>query len=115
MSATVQYITKKHKEIYGTLDNFHEKNVIQINDTHPALVIPELLRILLDEERMDFDKAFSIVTGSVAYTNHTVMPEALEKWPIGLLELLLPRIASIIHELKRALLPGVLGALQRRF
>ena len=77
VSATVQSIAAKHLEVYGTLKNFHEKNVIQINDTHPALVIPELMRIFIDDAGMDWDEVCSITTQSVAYTNHTVLAEAL--------------------------------------
>ena len=90
VSATVQSIAKKHLDVYGTLRNFHEKNVLQINDTHPALVIPELMRIFIDEAGMDWDEAWSITTRSVAYTNHTVLAEALERWPQDLVAQLLP-------------------------
>ena len=99
VSATVQSITRKHKARYGTLRNFHEKHVIQINDTHPALVIPELMRILLDEEGCSWDEAWHIVTHTVAYTNHTVLTEALERWPQDLVEHLLPRIWLILREI----------------
>ena len=99
VSATVQYLTQKHREQYGTLENFAEKNIIHINDTHPALAIPELMRILLDEEGMSWEQAWDIVTHTVAYTNHTVLSEALERWPVGLFELLLPRITMIIKEI----------------
>ena len=85
VSATIQSIVRKHLAVYGTLDNFHEKNAIQINDTHPTLVIPELMRLFMDEHGMSWDKAWSITTKSVAYTNHTVMWEALERWPQGLI------------------------------
>ena len=99
VSATVQSITRKHIQTYGTLKNFHEKNVIQINDTHPALVIPELMRILVDDAGMSWDEAWDITTRSVAYTNHTVLAEALEQWPQRLFETLLPRIWQIITEI----------------
>lgn len=99
VSATVQSIATKHLDTYGTLKNFHEKNVIQINDTHPALVIPELMRILIDDAGMTWDEAWEITTKSVAYTNHTVLAEALERWPQGLMEQLLPRIWQIIVEI----------------
>ena len=99
VSATVQSIAAKHLEVYGTLKNFHEKNVIQINDTHPALVIPELLRIFIDDAGMDWDEAWSITTQSVAYTNHTVLAEALERWPQNLFEHFLPRIWQITQEI----------------
>ena len=99
VSATVQSIATKHLDTYGTLKNFHEKNVIQINDTHPALVIPELMRIFIDEAGMDWDEAWDITTKSVAYTNHTVLAEALERWPQPLMESLLPRVWQIIQEI----------------
>ena len=101
VSATIQSITRKHRAQYKTLRNFHEKHVIQVNDTHPTLVIPELMRILLDEEGYEWDEAWSIVTKSVAYTNHTVLAEALERWPQDLIETLLPRVWDIIREIAR--------------
>ena len=99
VSATVQSIITKHLETYGTLKNFHKKNVLQINDTHPALVIPELMRIFMDEAGMSWDEAWDITTQSVAYTNHTVLSEALERWPQSLFETLLPRIWQIVLEI----------------
>ena len=99
VSATVQSIVRKHRAEYGTLRNFHQKHVIQINDTHPTLVIPELMRILLDEEGYTWDEAWHIVTNTVAYTNHTIMVEALERWPQQLIESLLPRIWQILVEI----------------
>ena len=99
VSATVQSIATKHLQTYGTLKNFHEKNVIQINDTHPALVVPELMRILIDEAGMTWDEAWNITKASVAYTNHTVLSEALERWPQSLVSSLLPRVWQIIQEI----------------
>ena len=99
VSATVQSIAKNHLETYGTLKNFHEKNIIQINDTHPTLVIPELMRIFIDEAGMNWDEAWEITCQSVAYTNHTVLAEALERWPQSLMETLLPRIWQIMVEI----------------
>ena len=99
VSATVQSITRKHKSLFGTLRNFHQKHVIQINDTHPTLAIPELMRILLDEEGYDWETAWQIVSHTVAYTNHTVLSEALERWPQQLMESLLPRVWQIILEI----------------
>ena len=99
VSATLQSITRRHIQTYGTLKNFHEKNVIQINDTHPTLVIPELMRILVDDAGLDWDEAWNIVTHCVAYTNHTVLAEALEVWPQQLFETLLPRIWQILQEI----------------
>ena len=101
VSATVQSIVRKHIQTYGTLKNFHEKNVIQINDTHPALVVPELMRILIDDAGLDWDTAWNITVHSVAYTNHTVLAEALERWPQNLVETLLPRIWQILTEIAR--------------
>ena len=101
VSATVQSIVRRHIQTYGTLTNFHEKNVIQINDTHPALVIPELMRILMDDAGLDWDTAWHITVNSVAYTNHTVLAEALERWPQELMQSLLPRIWQILCEIAR--------------
>ncbi len=101
VSATLQSITRRHIQTYGTLTNFHEKNVIQINDTHPALVIPELMRILIDDAGLSWDEAWDITRHSVAYTNHTVLAEALESWPQRLFETLLPRIWQIMQEIAR--------------
>ena len=101
VSATIQSITRKHIQQYGTVKNFHEKNVIQINDTHPTLVIPELMRILVDDAGMDWGEAWHIVTHCVAYTNHTVLAEALEVWPQQLFETLLPRVWQILQEISR--------------
>ncbi len=101
VSATVQSIVRQHIQQYGTVTNFHEKNVIQINDTHPAMVIPELMRILMDDAGLDWDTAWHITVNSVAYTNHTVLAEALERWPQGLMQSLLPRLWQIICEIAR--------------
>ena len=99
VSATIQSIVRKHRAQYGTLRNFHQKHVIQINDTHPTLVIPELMRILLDVEGYTWDEAWHIVTNTVCYTNHTVLAEALERWPQHLIENLLPRVWQILQEI----------------
>ncbi len=101
VSATVQSIVRKHIQTYHTLTNFHEKNVIQINDTHPTLVIPELMRILMDDAGLDWETAWNITVNSVAYTNHTVLAEALERWPQTLMQTLLPRIWQILCEIAR--------------
>ncbi|MEA4992988.1 MAG: glycogen/starch/alpha-glucan phosphorylase [Oscillibacter sp.] len=101
VSATMQSIAEEHMAEFGTMANFHEKNVLQINDTHPALVIPELMRILIDDAGMGWDRAWEITTRSVAYTNHTVLAEALEKWPQALFERLLPRVWQITAEIAR--------------
>jgi len=100
-AAGVKSITNEHKEKYGTLKNLAEHVVLHINDTHPTLIIPELMRILLDEELMEWDEAWNIVTKVVAYTNHTILAEALEKWPIDIMQPLLPRIYQLIEEINR--------------
>ncbi len=94
-------IINKHKALYHTLENFHEKVTLHINDTHPTLLIPELMRILLDEENMKWDKAWYITKKTCAYTNHTILAEASEKWPIHLFKPLLPRIYEIITEINQ--------------
>ncbi len=101
VSATAQSIVRKHMERYGDIRSFAEHHVIQINDTHPTLVIPELMRIMMDEYGLGWDEAWRIVTASVAYTNHTVMSEALEKWPQELIQTLLPRVWEILCEINR--------------
>ncbi len=99
VSASLQNILHDHLTRYGTLTNLHEKAAIHINDTHPALCVPELMRLLMDEYNFTWDDAWYIVTNTVAYTNHTVMPEALEKWNEDLLQRRLPRIYTIIREI----------------
>ena len=98
-AASIGDIVNQHMSVYGTLDNLHEKVAIHINDTHPTLAIPELMRILLDDCGYSWDKAWHIVQNTFAYTNHTVMPEALEKWDCNLLKSVCPRIFSIIIEI----------------
>ena len=95
-SATVQCLIRDHKRRYGDLHTLPEKVVLQINDTHPTLAIPEMMRILLDEEHMGWDEAYDIVSRVFNYTNHTVMQEALEAWPEQLFKSLLPRIYTIV-------------------
>ena len=101
VSATAQSIVKKHVKKYGDVRSFHKHNIIQINDTHPAMVIPELMRIFMDEYGLGWDEAWETVKNSVAYTNHTVMSEALEKWPQDLLQNLMPRVWEILCEINR--------------
>ena len=98
-AASVGDIVDSHMNVYGTLDNLHEKVAIHINDTHPTLAIPELMRILLDDCGYGWDHAWHIVTNTFAYTNHTVMAEALEKWDVNLVKHVIPRIFSIIVEI----------------
>jgi len=99
VSASVQNIVRDHMKEYGTLTNFSDKVAIHINDTHPALCIPELMRIFMDEHNFSWDDAFKMVVNSVTYTNHTVLSEALEKWSVDLIKQQLPRIYVIIKEL----------------
>ncbi|MBR3560960.1 MAG: glycogen/starch/alpha-glucan phosphorylase [Oscillospiraceae bacterium] len=101
VSATMQSIVRKHIEVCGSVMDFHKKNVIQINDTHPALVIPELMRIFMDDAGLEWDEAWEVTKQSVAYTNHTVLAEALERWPQELVKSLLPRVWEIIEEISR--------------
>ena len=103
VSASLQSIIADHLTAYGSLGNFSEKVAIHINDTHPALVIPELMRILIDTYSYSWDDAWNIVTSTVTYTNHTVMPEALETWNEDLFKLKLPRIYAIVCEINRRL------------
>ncbi len=103
-SASLQYILKDFKRMYGNdFRRLPEKVVIHINDTHPGLAIPELMRLLIDQEGLGWDEASAIVQKTVAYTNHTIMAESLEKWPEVMVKQLLPRIYQILCELNRRL------------
>ena len=99
VSASLQNILAEHYARYGTYDNLPDKASIHINDTHPALCVPELMRLLMDEHGYSWEHAWDIVTKTIAYTNHTVMSEALEKWDEDLIERRLPRIYAIIKEI----------------
>lgn len=101
VSASLQNIVADHLSVYGTLSNFAEKNSIHINDTHPALCIPELMRIFMDIYSFSWESAWSVVTKTVSYTNHTVLPEALECWNEDIFRLRLPRIYGIVCEINR--------------
>ncbi|WP_367933085.1 glycogen/starch/alpha-glucan phosphorylase, partial [Enterocloster citroniae] len=101
ISASVQRAITKYKEKHEDIRKFHEKVVFQLNDTHPTVAIPELMRILLDEEGLTWEEAWDVTTRTCAYTNHTIMSEALEKWPIELFSRLLPRIYQIVEEINR--------------
>ncbi|MCR4925406.1 MAG: glycogen/starch/alpha-glucan phosphorylase [Clostridiales bacterium] len=103
VSASVQDIVHRHLRQFSTMDNFAEKVAIHINDTHPTMAIPELMRVMLDECGYTWDKAWEIVTNTVAYTNHTVMKEALECWSEELFSSLLPRIYQIVKEIDNRL------------
>lgn len=105
VSATLQDIMRRYKKVHDDgFSSFPDKVVLQLNDTHPALAIPELMRILLDEEHLPWQRAWEITTKVFAYTNHTVLPEALEKWPVSLLQKILPRHLKIIYEINRRFL-----------
>ena len=99
VSASCQSIIRDHMAVYGNLDNLPEKVAVHINDTHPAMCVPELMRILIDDYHFGWDKAWDIVTRTVSYTNHTVMPEALETWAEDIFALRLPRIYQILKEI----------------
>ena len=97
VSATMQFLVEAHKKRHGNLASFPEHFAVQINDTHPALAVPELIRILIDEEGMTWEEAVDIAQRTFNYTNHTIMPEALETWPAAIMQRLLPRIYRIIE------------------
>ena len=100
--AGLKRIVRRYKKFnHGSMDGFSDKICIHINDTHPALCVPELMRILIDEENYEWDKAWDMTVKSISFTNHTVLPEALEKWPIDMVKELLPRVYQIIEEINR--------------
>ncbi len=101
ISASIQAAIAKYKKQHSDITKLYEKVTFQMNDTHPTMAVAELMRILLDEEGLGWDKAWEITTRTCAYTNHTIMAEALEKWPIELFSRLLPRIYQIIEEINR--------------
>ena len=101
ISASVQAAVAKYKKNHSDIRKFYEKATFQLNDTHPTVAVVELMRILLDEEGLEWDEAWEVTTKTCAYTNHTIMAEALEKWPIELFSRLLPRIYQIIEEINR--------------
>lgn len=102
---------RRHLRRSGSIRNIHELNAIQLNDTHPSIGIAELMRLLVDEHLVDWDTAWQITSHAFSCTNHTLLPEALETWPVGLLAYLLPRHLEIIYEINRRFLEVV----QRRF
>ncbi len=104
VSAGVNSAVRYHKKVFGTVRNLDKKVVFHINDTHPALIVPELMRILVDEEHLEWDQAWKITKNCCAYTNHTILSEALEKWPVHIFKNLLPRIYTITEEINRRLL-----------
>ncbi|CAI2718466.1 glycogen/starch/alpha-glucan phosphorylase [Nitrospina watsonii] len=120
VSASLQDILRRYKRNHSTFEQFTQKIAIQLNDTHPALAIPELMRLLVDREHRPWQEAWEIALKTFAYTNHTVLPEALEKWPVGLLQHVLPRHLEIIYQINQDFLsrvqvqhPGNPGLLKR--
>ncbi|MBQ5341381.1 MAG: glycogen/starch/alpha-glucan phosphorylase, partial [Oscillospiraceae bacterium] len=107
VSASLQSILTEHLRQYKTLDNLPDKVAIHINDTHPALCVPELMRLLMDECGLGWDEAWDLTCRTLSYTNHTVMAEALEHWPCDLFESLLPRLYSIVKEINRRLMEKI--------
>lgn len=101
ISASVQRAVSKYKDMGNSINKFHEKVTFQLNDTHPTVAVAELMRILIDEECLNWNEAWEITCKTCAYTNHTIMSEALEKWPLELFSRLLPRIYQIVEEINR--------------
>ena len=101
ISASVQEAVAKYKKNHSDIRKFYEKATFQLNDTHPTVAVAELMRILIDEEGLEWDEAWEVTTKTCAYTNHTIMAEALEKWPIELFSRLLPRVYQIVEEINR--------------
>jgi starch phosphorylase len=109
VTATLQDAVRRHLVNHPSLDNLHERAVFQLNDTHPALAVAELMRLLIDVHHQGWDQAWSITSQCMAYTNHTLLPEALEKWPAELMGRLLPRHLMIVSEINRRFLDEVRG------
>ena len=107
VSCSLQDMIRVHQLLKRPLDTFHEKWAVQLNDTHPAIAVAELMRLLVDEHALDWDTAWRVTQNTFAYTNHTLLPEALEKWPVGLFGKLLPRHLEIIYEINRRFLDEV--------
>ncbi|MBR2738631.1 MAG: glycogen/starch/alpha-glucan phosphorylase [Lachnospiraceae bacterium] len=101
VSASIQTAVRKYMSAHRDIYRLHEKVIFQMNDTHPTIAVPELMRILMDDYHLTWEAAWNITTKCCAYTNHTIMTEALEKWPVDLFELLLPRIYQIVQEIDR--------------
>ncbi|MFV0431775.1 MAG: glycogen/starch/alpha-glucan phosphorylase [Alphaproteobacteria bacterium] len=107
VGASLQDILGRHKKEYGSFDNLADKVAIQLNDTHPSLAVPELMRLLMDEYEYGWDKAWEITTKTISYTNHTLLPEALETWSIQLMEENLPRHLQIIYTINERFLTNI--------
>ena len=120
VACAIRDIVRRFEQNHDSLHSFSTKVAIQLNDTHPALSVAELMRLLIDEKSLEWDEAWEITQATLGYTNHTLAPEALEKWPVPLLETVLPRHLQIIYEINRRLLnrasatdPGAVGRIQR--
>jgi glycogen phosphorylase len=109
VSCSLQDMLRVHRHLSRPLDAFHEKWAVQLNDTHPAVAVAELMRLLVDEHLMDWDAAWRVTRNTFGYTNHTLLPEALEKWPVDLFGRLLPRHLEIVYEINRRFLDEVRG------
>jgi glycogen phosphorylase len=107
VSCSLRDMLRMHSLLGGKPENFHEKFAVQLNDTHPAIAVAELVRLLIDEHQLDWDTAWHVTCRTIAYTNHTLLPEALEKWPLHLFGQLLPRHLEIIYEINRRFLEEV--------
>ena len=107
VSATLQDVIRRYKKTQRNFDKFTDKVTMQLNDTHPAIAIPELMRLLVDQEGLGWDESWEITVKTFGYTNHTILPEALEKWPVSLMEQVLPRHLQIIYEINRRFLDEV--------
>ena len=109
VSCSLQDMLRIHRSTGMPIERFHEKFCVQLNDTHPAIAVAELMRLLVDESQLDWDTAWNVTRGTFAYTNHTLLPEALEKWPVPLLQSMLPRHMEIIYEINARFLDEVRG------
>ncbi len=107
VTCSLQDMLRIHLRLGNSIDTFHEKFSVQLNDTHPSIGVPELMRLLMDVHNLDWDKAWNITQNTFAYTNHTLLPEALEKWSLGLFKNLLPRHLEIIYEINQRFLDQV--------
>lgn len=109
VSASVQDVVRRFKERHTDWDDFPNKVAFQLNDTHPTIAVPELMRVLMDENKLGWTKAWNIATKVFAFTNHTVLPEALERWPVSLMEKLLPRHMQIVYDINWRFLQQLRG------
>ena len=110
VSASLQAAIARYKRNHKDIRKLHEKAVFHMNDTHPTLTVPELMRLLLDEEKLEWDEAWEVVSKACAYTNHTIMSEALEKWPIEMFKRMLPRVYQIVDEINRRFVEQIRAA-----